>query len=357
VEQGALEAQELATINAVIDAANPDGDTQLGLTAGEARVMMADPHSPVGKDAQQGFGNSPCQGIGAHPCFDALIDHPGFIAHVKDFVNGDRTVMTGGGGVMQRWPGQASGIHHGGPRRWPVETNRNDSNDQNKPERPNDLFTFDNETGTFLCRSVNIMIALNDCPEHGGGTAIVVRSCCPKAALHSADRLLCAMHLTGGLDRSLVPTKATSRTLFKTMRRAIRKPSSTPINTIRGSMARRSARADTWMECRERSRLRWKPATFSYLSTRLCECTSSTTIQLAHKSELAKPVLTACNRHGSTIRQIPGARRNVLISYGPDLDKAWQAPSEVLNRLRPSARALVAPEPAPPKDQAPQAKL
>ena len=61
--------------------------------------------------------------------------------------------------------------------------------------------------------------------------------------------------------------------------------------------------------------------------------------------------------HGSTIRQIPGARRNVLISYAPDLDKAWQAPSEVLNRLRPSARALVAPEPAPPKDQAPQAKL
>ena len=77
--QGALGAEELATINAVIDAANPDGNTQLGLPPDEARVMMADPHSPLGKDLQQGFGNSPAEGIGTHPCFDSLIAHPGFI--------------------------------------------------------------------------------------------------------------------------------------------------------------------------------------------------------------------------------------------------------------------------------------
>ena len=164
--QGAIEADYLAEMNAVIDAVDTDGGAQLGLTPEEARVMMADPHSPVGKEAQQGFGNSPCGGIGSHPVFDRLIGHPGFTPHVKDFVNGEHTVMTGGGSVMQRWPGQASGIHHGGPRRWPI-------NDPAQNDRH--LFNFDEEKGTFLCRSVNIMIALNDCPEHGGGTAIVVR--------------------------------------------------------------------------------------------------------------------------------------------------------------------------------------
>lgn len=164
--QGAVGAEDLAEMNAVIDAADADDGAQLGLTAEEAQVMMVDPHSPVGKEAQQGFGNSPCAGIGSHSVFDRLIGHPGFTPHVKDFVNGEQTAMTGGGGVMQRWPGQASGIHHGGPRRWPI-------NDPSQNDRH--LFTFDEEEGTFLCRSVNIMIALNDCHEHGGGTAIVVR--------------------------------------------------------------------------------------------------------------------------------------------------------------------------------------
>ena len=51
-------------MNAVIDALDTDRGAQLGLTPEEARVMMADPHSPAGKEAQQGFGNSPCGGIG-----------------------------------------------------------------------------------------------------------------------------------------------------------------------------------------------------------------------------------------------------------------------------------------------------
>ena len=172
-------------MNAVIDAADADGGAQLGLTPEEARVMMADPHSPVGKEAQQGFGNSPCAGIGSHPVFDRLIGHPGFTPHVKNFVNGERTAMTGGGGVMQRWPGQASGIHHGGPRRWPI-------NDPSQNDRH--LFNFDEEEGTFLCRSVNIMVALNDCPEHGGGTSIVVRalpSLCSPVRTFLMQRCVC----------------------------------------------------------------------------------------------------------------------------------------------------------------------
>jgi hypothetical protein len=168
--QGAISAEDLRELNAVVDAANVDGDTQLGLSPEEARAMMIDPHSPAGKEAQQGFGNSPCSvGIGSHPVFDRLIAHPGFIAHVKEFVNGEQTAMTGGGSVMQRWPGQASGIHHGGPRRWPIDEPAAATKDRH-------LFNWDDETGTFLCRAVNVMVALNDCPEHGGGTSIVVRA-------------------------------------------------------------------------------------------------------------------------------------------------------------------------------------
>jgi hypothetical protein len=157
VVKGAVGSAELAAWNAQIDAANPDGDTQLGLTAPEARAMMADPHSPVGKDVQQGFGNSPGSGLGwqepGNECFDTLIDHEGYISHVKEFVNGDLTTMTGGGSVMQRWPGQASGVHSGGLK--------------------SDLFNYDDETDSFLCRAVNVMVALNDSPENGGNTSIV----------------------------------------------------------------------------------------------------------------------------------------------------------------------------------------
>eukprot|EP01052_Picozoa_sp_SAG31_P004240 SAG31_NODE_174_length_21353_cov_23.387974_10_plen_316_part_00 len=219
--QGAIGAKDLAEMNAVIDAADVDSGARLGLTSEEARIMMADPHSPVGKEAQQGFGNSPCAGIGSHPVFDRLIGHPGFTPHVRAFVNGEATAMTGGGGVMHRWPGQvrgyflvfvqlfekygtlierytaliekvspckASGIHHGGPRRWPM---RNSTRNGQPTQSDRHLFNWDEATGTFLCHSVNVMIALNDCPEHGGGTAIVVRThviflCAPAFAPSSA---------------------------------------------------------------------------------------------------------------------------------------------------------------------------
>ena len=36
--------------------------------------------------------------------------------------------------------------------------------------------------------------------------------------------------------------------------------------------------------------------------------------------------------HGSTVHQIPGARRKVLVSYGPDPEKGWQAPPALFER-------------------------
>ena len=69
-------------------------------------------------------------------------------------------------------------------------------------------------------------------------------------------------------------------------------------------------------------------------------------------SELPLLGLWRARRHGSTVRQIPGARRNVLISYGPDRTRAWQAPADVFERLPPATRALIAPEPAKPEGAA-----
>ena len=200
-------------MNEAVDATSADGDKQLGLTPEEARVMMSDPHSPAGKDNQQGFGNSPGGGLGSHPCFDALINHPGYISHVKEFVNGEQTAFTAGGSVMQRWPGQASGIHGGG-------------------DRLPDWFTWDEEQDSFLCRAVNVVVALNDCGVHGGNT------CVDDAAISPTWPI-----------RSKMTTKAT------------RKSCGTATRTSRGGTASSCGKGAIWTACRAPSRSRWRPAT------------------------------------------------------------------------------------------------
>ena len=56
--------------------------------------------------------------------------------------------------------------------------------------------------------------------------------------------------------------------------------------------------------------------------------------------------------HGSTVRQIPGCRRYIVIRYGPATGPTFAAPPDLFERLGPGARSLIAPEPADP-----QAKL
>ena len=45
----------------------------------------------VVRDRAQGFGDG-IPALGTHPCFDSLIDHPGWISHICDFRNGLDTV-------------------------------------------------------------------------------------------------------------------------------------------------------------------------------------------------------------------------------------------------------------------------
>ena len=118
-----------------------------------AAALLEDPDDPAGKELQQGFGDG-VNILGAHPCFDALIDHPSWIGHIETFIGGaDRPTFTGASCII-RWPGQASRLHSGGHMR-----------------TTGTQYVY--HAGEFRCGDINIMLALNDCPLGGGGTALV----------------------------------------------------------------------------------------------------------------------------------------------------------------------------------------
>ena len=176
--KGAVSPEQLAEYNAQVDANDPMPGVDLGISASEAKAMMEDPDSPELKDLQQGFGDG-IPALGTHPCFDSLIDHPGWISHIRDFVNGMDTRMTGGGGVSCRWPGQASGVHGGGHNHnqtfgWIDPEAGEDTEMVLDPGRPGgDQMVPKQNSGRFHCKTVSVLLALNDCPVGGGGTAVI----------------------------------------------------------------------------------------------------------------------------------------------------------------------------------------
>ncbi len=204
--KGAVSPEQLAEYNAQVDANNPMPGIALGITPNEAQAMMNDPHSPELKDLQQGFGDG-IPALGTHPCFDSLIDHPSWISHIRCFTNGMDTRMTGGGGVSCRWPGQASGIHGGGHNHnqtfgWIDPEEDEDTEMVLDPGRPGgDQMVPKPKTGLdgepgggrFHCKTVSVLLALNDCPLGGGGTAVIPgsrksmqsRGCCAAASCSS----------------------------------------------------------------------------------------------------------------------------------------------------------------------------
>ena len=76
-------------MNRQVDINDPKPGEPLGVSAEEARAMMADPHDPGLKDLQQGFGDG-IPALGTHPCFDRLIDHPSWISHIRECAFGKR---------------------------------------------------------------------------------------------------------------------------------------------------------------------------------------------------------------------------------------------------------------------------
>ena len=151
-----------------------------GLTVEEARNMMADPDSfdeqLRAATALQGSGfASGAEALGFDPVFDSVIAHPGWITHIKDFVAQENTVYTNGGGVVLRWPGQASGVHGGGEERYVGHKPGFGWRDSREYDETGAYVgEGDGVPGRFESQLCSVLLALNDSPIGGGNTAVVV---------------------------------------------------------------------------------------------------------------------------------------------------------------------------------------
>lgn len=310
VIQGAVGPEELALLNEQVDLNDPMPGRALGLGSREALAMMANPHNPALKELQQGFGED-IPALGTHACFDRLIDHPSWIAHIRDFVAGGDTRMTGGGGVTCRWPGQASGMHgatigaQNNTFSWvPVEAPSRGANSASgagtvgaRPSVGQPGVEPAMRAGRFRCQTVSVLLALNDCPAGGGGTTVVPGS-------HKSNIRHPFQDAEAGrpqlLWRSAEPC------------------------------ARRHGR-----EVREGGYMDGVPGS----------------VELTARAGDAVLLVESC-LHGSCVRTLPGCRRTLLLRYGPREKGGWQAPYHVFQRLSPPARALIHPQPAAAVDPA-----
>ena len=94
---GAVGPDELAVLNAAVDRNDPHHGSEGGLPAEEAAALLkvasdaerdwSDPEVLAATAEQQGFGEG-APTLGTDPCFEALIDHPGWISHIRDFIGG-----------------------------------------------------------------------------------------------------------------------------------------------------------------------------------------------------------------------------------------------------------------------------
>ena len=200
-------------LNAAVDRNDPRHGSEGGLPAEEAAALLkvasdaerdwSDPEVLAATAEQQGFGEG-APTLGTDPCFEALIDHPGWISHIRDFIGGaDAAAFLSMGCIIRAplrprrpagrlrhltacahvyslalravppgWPGQASRIHSGGHKR-STQTQ------------------FVYHAGGFRCGMCNVMLALSDCPVGGGGTMLVpgsVRPPKPPAPWPAVDR-------------------------------------------------------------------------------------------------------------------------------------------------------------------------
>ena len=243
--------------------------------------MMADPHDPELKDLQQGFGDG-IPAVGTHPCFDALIDHPSWVSHIRDFVSGDDTRMTaGGGGVTCRWPGQASGVHGGGQK--------------SGPNGGGNAFGWLDEEARFDCKTVSVLLALNDVPAGGGATCAIPGS-------HKSNLRHPFQDEEAGHPQLLWRSQA-------------------PFERRHGKSVREGGYMDGMPGA----------------------------VELTCEAGDALLLVESCV-HGSAVRTLPGCRRTLLIRYGPSAKGGWKAPPEVFARLSPEARALIDSEPELPPE-------
>lgn len=146
--KGALSADEVSTLNATLD-----------------EIPRMEPGQWYGHVHAHSYGTKDGLNLqqiyeGGEP-FEALIDHPSWIDHVKHFVGGEGSFDYHHGPLFIdenfahfRQPGEAIGLHSGGYP--PIHRNQ-----------------FRYHGGRFMCGQVNVLMALTDISTGDGGTMII----------------------------------------------------------------------------------------------------------------------------------------------------------------------------------------
>jgi len=152
VIKNAVSTTELEALNAVVDDLSPSSEEEeeRGQTEREAAAAAgAEFDTP-----RHGFGSALKGDVMEHEPFQRLIGHPAWLAHLERYIGSEHPPAFYGGGCILRWPGQGSRLHSGGDAR-----------------RQETQFRFHNNE--FRCGMVNMVLALNDCVQGGGNTAVV----------------------------------------------------------------------------------------------------------------------------------------------------------------------------------------
>ena len=146
--RGALSAEEVAALNAILDE----------LPRVEPGEWFGYLHAHT-YGAKDGYNYQQIYEAGAP--FEALIDHPSWIEHIKYFVGGEGTFDYHHGPLFIdecfanfREPGEAIGLHSGGHP--PINRNQ-----------------FRYHGGRFMCGQVNVLMALTDIGDGDGATMVI----------------------------------------------------------------------------------------------------------------------------------------------------------------------------------------
>ena len=152
VIKNALHGAELDELNAIVDRLSPSPEQEAERAEIERAAAVAS-GADFGTE-RHGFGSALNGDIMEYEPFQKLIDHKAWLSHLERYIGSENPPAFYGGSCILRWPGQSSRLHSGAEAR-----------------RQETQFRFHNNE--FRCGMINMVLALNDCGEQGGNTALV----------------------------------------------------------------------------------------------------------------------------------------------------------------------------------------
>ena len=149
----ALSPAEVVALNAELDSIPPLENQQWA-----GRVHRQDYQRPAAGSAAdlQDWGVNLQNIIEAGPTFEALIDHPSWLAHVKRYIGAGKLFIDEAFVTSRTQPGAGSPLHSGAHKR-------------------NLRTQFRYHDGQFHCGEINILVALDDVGPGDGATTMCVR--------------------------------------------------------------------------------------------------------------------------------------------------------------------------------------